>query len=50
MLSKLKKIKVVLINDYSLSSLDTFKNERLKELNKAKYNDHEDIVCRYQLT
>ena len=33
-----------LINDYSLSSLGTFKNEILEELKNVKYNDLEDLV------
>ena len=39
-----------MINDYSLSSLDTFKNETHQELKKAKYKDLEDMVYRLQLT
>ena len=42
--------KFILINDYSLSSLDTFKNEILEELKNVKYNDLEDLVYRSQLT
>ena len=42
------------MNDYSSSSLDTFKSEILEELKnnciKSKYNDLEDMVCRMQLT
>ena len=48
MLNKLERI--ILINDYLLSSLDIFKNEILEELKIAKYNDLEDLVFRFQLT
>ena len=41
---------VSLIRDYSLYILGTFKNEILEELKKAKYNDLEDMVYRFQLT
>ena len=30
--------------DYSLSSLGSFKNEKLEELKNSKYNDLEDMV------
>ena len=40
----------ILINDYSLYSLDTFRDEILKELKNAKYIDLEDLVYRFQLT
>ena len=49
MLKKLKK-GIILINDYSLSSLGTFKNEILEELKKAKYSDLEEMVYRFELT
>ena len=39
-----------MINDYSLSSLDTFREEILEELKNAKYDDLEDMVYRFQLT
>ena len=38
------------MNDHSLSSLGTFKNEILEELKKVKYNDLEDLLYRFQLT
>ena len=49
MLNKLEK-SIILINDYSLSRLGTFKNEKLGELKTAKYNDLEDMLQRFQLT
>ena len=48
MLNKFKK-EIILINENSLSSLDTFKHEMLEELKIAKYNDLEDRVYRFQL-
>ena len=36
--------------DYKLSEFDTFKEEILEELEKAKYHHLEDIVYRFQLT
>ena len=36
--------------EHKLSDFDTQKNEILEELNKAKYNDLEDLVYRMQLT
>ena len=47
---QVRKKGLILIKDYSLSSLDMFKNEILEELKKAKYNDLEDMVYRFQLT
>ena len=47
---QVRKKGLILIKDYSLSSLDVFKNEILGELKKAKYNDLEDLVYRMQLT
>ena len=47
---KVRKKGLILIKDYSLSSLDMFKNEILEEIKKAKYNDLEDLVYRMQLT
>ena len=44
-----RKNGLILINDYSLSSLDTFREEMLEELKNAKYDDHEDMVYRFQL-
>ena len=49
MINKLEK-KIILINDYSLSNLDTFRTQILEELKKAKYNDLEVMVYRFQLT
>ena len=46
---KVRKKGIILVNDYSLSSLGTFKNKRLEELKTAKYNDDEDMVYRFQL-
>ena len=47
---QVRKKGLILIKDYSLSSLDMFKNEILGELKKVKYNDLEDMVYRFQLT
>ena len=47
---QVRKKGLILINDYSLSSLDMFKNEILEELKKVKYNDLEDLVYRFRLT
>ena len=47
---QVRKKGLILINDYSLSSLDMFKNEILEELKKVKYNDLEDLVFRFRLT
>ena len=47
---QVRKKGILLINDYSLSSLSRFKNEVLEELKTAKYNDLEDMINRYQLT
>ena len=41
---QVRKKGLILINDYSLSSLDTFKNEIVEELKNVKYNDLEDLV------
>ena len=38
-----------MINDYSLSSFDTFKNEKLEDLKNVKYIDLEDRVYKFQL-
>ena len=32
-----------------MSSLGTFKNEKIEELKNSKYNDLEDLVYRFQL-
>ena len=37
------------MNDYSLFSLDTFKNDILEELKIVKYDDLEGLVYRFQL-
>ena len=47
---QVRKKGILLINDYSLSSLGMFKDEIFEELKKAKYNDLEDLVYRFQLT
>ena len=47
---QVRKKGILLINDYSLSSLGMFKNEILGELKKVEYNDLEDLVYRFQLT
>ena len=47
---QVRKKGLILINDYSLSSLDTFREEILLELKKVKYDDLEDMVYRFQLT
>ena len=38
------------MNNYSLSSLGTFRNELLEELRNANHNDLDDLVFRFQLT
>ena len=48
--NQVRKTGIILIKDYSLSSLGMFKYEILEELKKAKYNDLEDLVYRFQLT
>ena len=50
MLDKLEKKGLILINDYSLSSIGMFKDEILEELKNVKYNDLEDLVYRFKLT
>ena len=47
---QVRKKGLILINDYSLSSLGMFKDEILENLKNAKFNDLEDMVYRYQLT
>ena len=47
---QVRKKGIILIDDYFLSSLGTFKEERLDEIKEAKYNDLEDMVYRFQLT
>ena len=41
---------MILINNYSLPSLQTFGEEILEELKNVKYNDLEDLLYRFQLT
>ena len=47
---KVRKKGLILINDYSLSSLGMFKDEILGDLKNAKFNDLEDMVYRFKLT
>ena len=47
---QVRKKGLILINDYSLSSLGMFKDEILEELKNIKYNDLEDLVYRFKLT
>ena len=47
---QVRKKGLILINDYSLSSLGMFKDEILEDLKNAKFNDLEDLVYRFQLT
>ena len=47
---QVRKKGLILINDYSLSSLGMFKDEILEDLKNAKFNDLEDTVYRFQLT
>ena len=47
---QVRKKGLILINEYSLSSLAMFKDEKLEELKSVKYNDLEDLVYRFQLT
>ena len=47
---QVRKKRLILINDYSLSSLGMFKDEILEELKNVKYNDLEDLVYRFKLT
>ena len=47
---QVRKKVLILINDYSSSSLGMFKDEILEELKNAKFNDLEDMVYRFQLT
>ena len=46
----MRKKGLILINDYSLSSLGMFKDEILEDLKNAKFNDLEDMVYRFRLT
>ena len=45
-----RKKGLILITDYSLSSLGTFKNEILEYLKNVNYNDFDDLVYTFQLT
>ena len=47
---QVRKRGLILINDYSLSSLGMFKDEILEKLKNVKYNDLEDLVYRFKLT
>ena len=47
---QVRKKGLILINDYSISSLGMFKDEILEVLKNAKFNDLEDMVYRFQLT
>ena len=47
---QVRKKGLILLNDFSLSSLGMFKDEILEELKNVKYNDLEDLVYRFQLT
>ena len=47
---QVRKKGLILINEYSLSSLGMFKDEILEELKTVKYNDFEGLVYRFQLT
>ena len=47
---QVRKKGLILINDYSLSSVGIFKDEVLEDLKNAKFNDLEDMVYRFQLT
>ena len=47
---QVRKKGLILINDYSLTSLGMFKDEILEDLKNAKFNDLEDMVYRFRLT
>ena len=47
---QVRKKGLILINDYSSSSLGMFKDEILEDLKNAKFNDLEDLVYRFRLT
>ena len=47
---QVRKKGLILINDYSLSSLGMFKDKILEDLKNAKFNDLEDMVYRFQPT
>ena len=46
---QVRKKGIILIKDYSLSSLGMFKDEIFEEIKNVKYNDLEDLVYRFQL-
>ena len=50
LVEQVRKKGLILLNDYSLSSLGMFKDEILEELKNAKCNDLEDLIYRFQLT
>ena len=47
---QVRKKRIILIKDSSLSSLGMIKDEKLEELKNVKYNDLGDMVYRFQLT
>ena len=47
---QVRKKVLILMKDYSVSSLGMFKDELLEEIKKVKYNDLKDMVYRFQLT
>ena len=47
---RVEKMGSLMVKEIPLSDLDSFKIEVFTELKKAKYKDHEDIVCRMELT
>ena len=47
---QVRKKGLILINDYSFSSLGMFKDEILEDLKNNNFNDLEDVVYRFQLT
>ena len=47
---QVRKKGLILINDYSLSSLGMFKDEIPEDLKNARFNDLEDLVYRFKLT
>ena len=50
LVEQVKKKRIFLTKDYSLSSRGTFKNEILEEIKNSKNNVFEDMVYRFQLT
>ena len=47
---QVRKKGIIFINDYSFSSLGTFRNEVPEELKDSNYNDLEDMLYRSQLS